>query len=424
MAHCPALEDLPLPGGADSVFISLRHEEARKEAETLKEALTLRGVSVFMKESEEIAVNDVKLMEKISNKLSGCQLAIVMGTSGYGEHKQMPMSTFDELQYIKCHKADYSCYFIKMCERFNEPVKRRGKAHRRHLSSTAMMLQTNNNEYSRATTWFPGEVMPVGLIKDVLERLKHASEMAESQSLPTIPEVVGNPQDTKEETAKGALQEETVSESNSGEQVEEQPPLKSQGVKPAGSMLTTTILSVDDDPMQQMLVKQLFVSLDKTYNVEIAMSGEEALQKLQVGATPDLILLDYSMSPSMSGMQVARKLRETYPKYNLPIVMVSATEDVNTIVECLASGECWCAGQCEDVLTIYYSLQVVTTSSRSLSTWTIFAHAWPRSSLSSAPTNAMCSSGSRRGYAVSSTGTRRRRGRIPTAFFKPVASAA
>jgi CheY-like chemotaxis protein len=63
----------------------------------------------------------------------------------------------------------------------------------------------------------------------------------------------------------------------------------------------TTILSVDDDPTNQVVVQKLLAA---HFNVIQAMSGEEALNIISNSAKPpDFVLLDVMM-PKMSGLEV------------------------------------------------------------------------------------------------------------------------
>lgn len=93
-----------------------------------------------------------------------------------------------------------------------------------------------------------------------------------------------------------------------------------------------TILSVDDDPTNQIVIKRLL----SNYNIIHAMSGKpsandiyndivegaEALDILNTRATPpDFILLDVMM-PTMSGLEVCEKVREKFPMCDLPIIFV------------------------------------------------------------------------------------------------------
>ena len=116
-------------------------------------------------------------MAEIATNLAQCTLAVVMGTAGYGEHTKAPLSTFDELQFIKCNKADYSCYFVRMCERFLEPVRKCRKAHQRHLSTTTLLLAPHSCSAHRA--WTVGKRIPMGLVDDIVDALTRAAEMGQ-----------------------------------------------------------------------------------------------------------------------------------------------------------------------------------------------------------------------------------------------------
>eukprot|EP00961_Rhodomonas_salina_P248080 3352464-Rhodomonas_salina.1 len=49
------------------------------------------------------------------------------------------------------------------------------------------------------------------------------------------------------------------------------------------------------------------------------------------GYLPDLILLD-NMMPEMTGLEMCERLRETFPCNALPVIMVSAKDQVQTCV--------------------------------------------------------------------------------------------
>ena len=70
------------------------------------------------------------------------------------------------------------------------------------------------------------------------------------------------------------------------------------------------ILSVDDDPVNQMVISSLFEG--EGYQVIQAMDGLEALEAMRTTEQPvDLILLDVMM-PNMSGYECLDHLREQY----------------------------------------------------------------------------------------------------------------
>ncbi len=95
----------------------------------------------------------------------------------------------------------------------------------------------------------------------------------------------------------------------------------------------TTILVVDDEPINIQVVKnQLRL---KNYEVISAQDGFHALEILR-GKTedsgPDLVLLDLMM-PRMSGYEVCRKIRETFKASELPVIMLTAKNQVEDLIE-------------------------------------------------------------------------------------------
>ncbi|MFT4624134.1 MAG: putative ATPase/signal transduction histidine kinase/class 3 adenylate cyclase [Myxococcota bacterium] len=95
------------------------------------------------------------------------------------------------------------------------------------------------------------------------------------------------------------------------------------------------VLVVDDEPVNlQVLVNQLG---RYGYNVVTARSGAEALARVEGGFRPDLVLLDVMM-PNMNGYQVCTALRKTFDRGELPVVMVTAKDRVDDLVEGMSSG--------------------------------------------------------------------------------------
>ncbi|HEY9850932.1 MAG TPA: ATP-binding protein [Leptolyngbyaceae cyanobacterium] len=95
------------------------------------------------------------------------------------------------------------------------------------------------------------------------------------------------------------------------------------------------ILIVDDEPInRQVLINNL--SLHNYTSLE-ASNGEEALAAIENGFIPDLILLDLMM-PRMTGYEVCQKIRERFPAHELPIVMLTAKNQVENIVDGFTSG--------------------------------------------------------------------------------------
>lgn len=95
------------------------------------------------------------------------------------------------------------------------------------------------------------------------------------------------------------------------------------------------VLVVDDEPVNRQVIVN-YLSLNK-YRVVQAGNGPDALRMMENGLRPDLILLDVMM-PRMTGYEVCRKVRDTYPDYALPIVMLTAKNQVSALVEGLTAG--------------------------------------------------------------------------------------
>ncbi|MCB0190587.1 MAG: SpoIIE family protein phosphatase [Anaerolineae bacterium] len=81
------------------------------------------------------------------------------------------------------------------------------------------------------------------------------------------------------------------------------------------------ILVVDDEAVNQQVLAN-YLALHNGTIIQ-AMSGTEALSLIEDGLMPDLVLLDVMM-PRMSGFDVARKLRERFAPYELPILILTA----------------------------------------------------------------------------------------------------
>ncbi len=95
-----------------------------------------------------------------------------------------------------------------------------------------------------------------------------------------------------------------------------------------------TVLVVDDELVNiQVLTNYLTMH---HFAVAKAFDGFEALKIVQENK-PDLVLLDIMM-PRMSGYEVCQKIRETHPAYALPIIMLTAKNQVSDLVVGFAAG--------------------------------------------------------------------------------------
>jgi CheY-like chemotaxis protein len=92
--------------------------------------------------------------------------------------------------------------------------------------------------------------------------------------------------------------------------------------------MTLSILVVDDEPDVTELFRQRFrrEARDGTYAMHFAHSGEAALEKLDGGIEPQLIVIlsDINM-PGMDGLTLLHRIKERWPE--IPVMMVTAYGD-------------------------------------------------------------------------------------------------
>jgi DNA-binding response OmpR family regulator len=91
------------------------------------------------------------------------------------------------------------------------------------------------------------------------------------------------------------------------------------------------ILIIDDNPEINQMVQVLLQR--NQYNAACAFSGTEALLLLEKD-TFDLILLDL-MLPGLSGNEVLSRINE---KYHIPVICVSAKDDIDTKLGMIRDG--------------------------------------------------------------------------------------
>jgi len=94
------------------------------------------------------------------------------------------------------------------------------------------------------------------------------------------------------------------------------------------------ILVVEDE---EALATLLHYNLEKEgYRVELCADGEEAMIRIDE-KLPDIVVLDW-MLPSVSGIEVCRRLRQRSVTRNLPIIMLTARGEESERVRGLATG--------------------------------------------------------------------------------------
>ena len=93
------------------------------------------------------------------------------------------------------------------------------------------------------------------------------------------------------------------------------------------------ILLVDDEPGMLRYIRTL-LEVDN-HTVQTASTGEEALELMQNGLEPNLVLLDLLM-PGIDGLETLERLRKLQP--NVRVVMLSCVNDTKKVVQAIRLG--------------------------------------------------------------------------------------
>lgn len=95
------------------------------------------------------------------------------------------------------------------------------------------------------------------------------------------------------------------------------------------------ILVVDDDPFARKLLSKQLKS-EGFHNIGFAETGRSALDVLDKEAV-DLVLLDLEM-PGMTGVEVLQEIKGNLRHNDLPVIMISGVDDVESIAHCIELG--------------------------------------------------------------------------------------
>jgi len=95
------------------------------------------------------------------------------------------------------------------------------------------------------------------------------------------------------------------------------------------------ILIAEDNVTTRRILKTILVKWN--YDVVSACDGNEAWQKLQEKDPPKLIILDWMM-PGINGVEICRRLRQADHMEVMYIILLTARDEKNDIVEGLGAG--------------------------------------------------------------------------------------
>ena len=100
--------------------------------------------------------------------------------------------------------------------------------------------------------------------------------------------------------------------------------------------LDARILVVDDDPLNRELLSRALMK--EGCAVTAAEDGMRAVRLLRADASQfDLVLLDVVM-PGMDGYDVLRHMKSEPALARLPVIVISALDDISSVVKCLELG--------------------------------------------------------------------------------------
>ncbi|MEX2572036.1 MAG: response regulator [Gemmatimonadota bacterium] len=95
------------------------------------------------------------------------------------------------------------------------------------------------------------------------------------------------------------------------------------------------VLLAEDDPTAAELLQMLLGRVG--YDVRVAGDGSAALRMLEESPSPDVLLLDW-MLPELTGLEVCRRVRERWDPLTLPILMVTARADMESVSAAFEAG--------------------------------------------------------------------------------------
>lgn len=94
------------------------------------------------------------------------------------------------------------------------------------------------------------------------------------------------------------------------------------------------VLLIEDSPSQAAVTR---LELEKLgYTVEIAYDGPEGIDAVKV-FKPTIIILDFNL-PTLSGLEVCRRLKSQEDSRQIPVVMFSVENKLNQMTSAYSAG--------------------------------------------------------------------------------------
>ena len=94
----------------------------------------------------------------------------------------------------------------------------------------------------------------------------------------------------------------------------------------------TNVLVVDDEKTVCKSCKRILTQ--EGYNVDVALSGEEALSKVKANGF-DVVITDWKM-PEIDGLELARRIKSENP--DIAVILITGYPSLDTSIEAIRSG--------------------------------------------------------------------------------------
>jgi DNA-binding response OmpR family regulator len=104
---------------------------------------------------------------------------------------------------------------------------------------------------------------------------------------------------------------------------------------PKNELSAASILVIEDD---KILARMLLHLLDRRgFNVRHAPNGKAAIEEVETGAPPDLILLDLLL-PFFDGFEILNRIKETPSWQNVPVIILTSKTQEFSVVRAFEAG--------------------------------------------------------------------------------------
>lgn len=119
-------------------------------------------------------------------------------------------------------------------------------------------------------------------------------------------------------------------------------PLERSLLPTPAAFMAPPIMIVDDDGGSRLLIEPSVCALQLANPTVMACDGDDAVRQFQAclgneALVPALVMLDGQM-PGRSGLEVLRWMREQPALRDVPVIMLTATSDVDSIQDAYSSG--------------------------------------------------------------------------------------